>query len=345
MKAKLNRRKQQVLEAVVEDHISTAEPVSSRTIARKYHLGVSSATIRNEMADLEDYGLIEQPHTSAGRIPSQWGYRYYVDRLMQKSRLSGREEMLMKSLFARKAQELAAIIQQTIKIVTQFTDYLVFLSGPQLEHAALHQIRFVPLSPEKSLLIIVAESGWVESKMIDLPAPLSEEELERVEKVFNTYLRGLTFSQIKRTIFLSIYNELTRQRQLIDYALDIIESVFNKESEETLYLGGTRNILKQPEYKDIKQVRRLMDLVEGESILRTILMETQDPGINIRIGRENKYDEVQNCSVVTAVYTLGGNTVGAFGLLGPVRMNYTRAIAVVEYITQTLSDVLSQPGI
>ncbi len=341
---KLNQRKQKVLEAVVEDHIATAEPVSSRTIARKYKLGVSPATIRNEMADLEEAGLIEQPHTSAGRIPSQKGYRYYVDRLMRKGHLTDREKSTITSIFAQQARELVDIVQRTIKIVSQCTDYLVFLSGPQLENAALHKVRFISLAPGKAMLVIVSENGWVENKLIDLPVAVSQEELEQVERVFNNYFRGLTFPQITRAILKSVYDELSRQRLLIDLALDIIESVLKQESEDALYLGGTRNILKQPEYRDIQQVRKLLDLIEEQSVLRTILAETQNIGITVRIGRENKFDQVQNCSVVTATYTMGGNTVGAFGLLGPVRMNYARAIALVEFITQTLSNALTGSG-
>lgn len=343
---KLNQRKQQVLEAIVEDHIITAEPVSSRTIARKYRLGVSPATIRNEMADLEEMGLIEQPHTSAGRIPSQQGYRYYVDRLMRKGKLNVREENMIRSVFAQQARELAMIVQQTIKLVSQLTDYLVFLSGPQLEHTALRQVRFIPLANEdacdKSLLVIVSETGWVESKVIDLPSPVSPEELEHISNVFNTHFRGLTFSQITRAILKSVYNELSKQRQFIDLALDIIESVMERETEDALYLGGTRNILKQPEYRDVQQVRRLLDLVEEENILRTILMDARNDGVTVKIGKENGYEAIQDCSVVTAVYTLGGNVVGSFGLLGPVRMNYARAIAVAEHITRALSEALER---
>ncbi|HAA89619.1 MAG: Heat-inducible transcription repressor hrcA [Thermoanaerobacterales bacterium 50_218] len=339
---KLSKRKQQILEAIVEVHIATAEPVGSRTIARKYKLGVSPATIRNEMADLEEMGLIEQPHTSAGRIPSQQGYRYYVDQLMQKGSLTEKEENLIKAVFARQVRELATLIQDTIKLVTQLTDYLVFLSGPQLENATFHQIRFLQLAPQKALLVVMAESGWVESKVVDLPVPVTPEELEQITQVFNSYFRGLTFSQITRTMLRGVYDELTRKRQLIDLTLEIIETLLTKESAEGLYLGGARNILKQPEYRDIRRVRELLDLIEGEEVLKSLLMETQPTGINVRIGKENKFQEVEDCSVVTAVYTFGGNVVGAVGLLGPMRMDYARAIAVIEYITHALSEVLTR---
>ncbi len=326
----------------MEVHIATAEPVGSRTIARKYQLGVSPATIRNEMADLEEMGLIEQPHTSAGRIPSQQGYRYYVDQLMQKGSLTEKEESLIKAVFARQVRELATLIQDTIKLVTQLTDYLVFLSGPQLENGAFNQIRFLQLAPQKALLVVMAESGWVESKVVDLPVPVTPEELEQIAQVFNSYFRGLTFSQITRTVLRGVYDELTRKRQLIDLTLEIIETLLTRESGEGLYLGGARNILKQPEYRDIRRVRELLDLIEGEEVLKSLLMETSPAGINVKIGKENKFQEVEECSVVTAVYTFGGNVVGAVGLLGPMRMDYARAIAVIEYITQALSEVLTR---
>lgn len=339
---KLNLRKQQVLEAIVEDHIATAEPVSSRTIARKYRLGVSPATIRNEMADLEEIGLIEQPHTSAGRVPSQQGYRYYVDWLMRRSQLSEYEEKLIRSVFGRKAREVVETVQQVIKMASQLTDYLVFLSGPQLEYSPLHRVRFVPLAPGKALLVIVAETGWVENKLIDLPAGANVEEMERVELVFNTYFRGLTFPQITRTILQSVYDELARQRQLVDLAMEVIESVLNSESGDALYLGGTRNILKQPEYQDVHQVHRLLNLVEEEGVLRNLLDDARENGVTVKIGKENRNDQVHDCSVITASYSIAGSRVGAFGLLGPMRMDYARAIALVEYITQVLSEVLTR---
>jgi heat-inducible transcriptional repressor len=343
MSLNLNQRKQQVLEAVVEDHIITAEPVSSRTIARKYQLGVSPATIRNEMADLEEMGLIEQPHTSSGRIPSQQGYRYYVDRLMRKSELTTDEEGQIHTIFARQASELSLVVQHAIKLVTQLTDYLVFFSGPQLEHTALQQVRLIPVAPERALMVIVSETGWVENKFVDFDFPVTAEDLEQVAGVLNDHFRGLTFSQITRTVLRSVYQELTKQRLLLDYVLEIMESLARHEYTDGLYLGGTRNVLKQPEYRDIQQVRKLLDLVEGEQTLREILHETTSEGITVRIGRENRHDQVQDCGVITAVYLLGGNIVGAMGLLGPVRMNYARASSIVDYIAQSLSDYLSGP--
>jgi len=341
MSLNLNLRKQQVLEAVVEDHIVTAEPVSSRTIARKYQLGVSPATIRNEMADLEELGLIEQPHTSSGRIPSQQGYRYYVDRLMRRSGLTTDEEGQIHTVFDRQARELALVVQHAIRLVTQLTDYLVFFSGPQLEHTALQQVRLIPVAPERALMVIVSETGWVENKFMDFDFPVSGDDLEQVAGVLNEHFRGLTFSQITRTVLRSVYQELTKQRLLLDYVLEIMESLAKCDPADGLYLGGARNVLKQPEYQDVQQVRKLLDLVEGEQTLREILHETTGEGITVRIGRENRQDQVQDCGVVTAVYLLGGNIAGAMGILGPVRMNYARASTIVDYIAQSLSGYLS----
>lgn len=337
----LNARKRQVLEAIVEGYIETAEPVSSRTIARKYRLGVSPATIRNEMADLEEMGLIEQPHTSAGRIPSQPGYRYYVDKLMRKGRLTTREEKLIRAIFAQKARVMAKLIQQTIKTVRQLTDYLVLLSGPQLEYAALKQVKLIPLHPEKTLMVIIAETGWVGSRVIDLPSGVAVEDLQHIENILNTYFSGLTFPQVSRTILDDVHDELIRQRQVIDRILEIIEAALQEESGEAFYLGGTQNILKQPEYRDINELRNLLNLIEEGDTLRTILLDTGPHEVTVKIGKELKCELAKNYSVVTAVYTMGGNAVGAFGLLGPVRMDYARAVAIVEYITQTLSEVLT----
>jgi heat-inducible transcriptional repressor len=338
----INKRKRQVLEAIVESHIATAEPVSSRSIARKYRLGVSSATIRNEMSDLEELGLIEQPHTSAGRIPSQSGYRYYVDRLMKKSNLTSQEEKIIGAIFAQKAKAINNIIQRTIKTVTQLTDYLVLLSWPQLENAAFKKIKVLPLTPEQSLVVIMTETGWVESKIIDLPSGMTSDALERIENVLNTYFQGLTFPQISRTILHSVYDELLKQRKLLDRIMGIVEAVLQENADEGVFLGGAYNILKQPEYSDIAAVRNLMSFIEEESILRAILQKTNPSEVTVRIGREINYDPAAKYSVVSAVYSIGGNVVGSIGLLGPMRMDYARAIAIIEYITDTLSEALSK---
>lgn len=338
----LNARKQQVLEAIVESHIVTAEPVSSRTIARKYRLGVSPATIRNEMSDLEEMGLIEQPHTSAGRVPSQPGYRYYVDKLMKKSSLTSREEKIVRAIFAQRAKALANIIQRTIKTVTQLTDYLVLLSGPQLEKAALRKIKTLPLTSKEALVVIMTESGWVESKVVDLPSGMTAEDLEHLENVLNTYFQGLTFPQISRTILHNVYDELIKQRRVLDRIMEIVEAVLEDNEDDVIYLGGAQNILKQPEYSDIEEARNLMSFIEEDDILRKILKKTNPDEITVRIGREINYDPAAGYSVVSAVYSMGGNIVGAIGLLGPMRMDYAKSIAVVEYITDVLSDVLSR---
>ncbi len=338
----INIRKQQVLEAIVESHIATAEPVSSRSIARKYRLGVSSATIRNEMSDLEELGLIEQPHTSAGRIPSQSGYRYYVDRLMKNSSLTTQEKRIISSMFAQKAKAINNLIQRTIKTVTHLTDYLVLLSWPQLENAALKKIKVLPLTPDQSLMVIMTETGWVESKVIDLPSGMTSDSLERIENVLNTHFQGLTFPQISRTILHSVYDELLKQRKLLDRIMGIVEAVLQENADEGIFLGGAYNILKQPEYSDIAAVRNLMSFIEEESILRSILQKTNPTEVTVKIGKEINYDPAAKYSVVSAVYSIGGNVVGSIGLLGPMRMDYARAIAIIEYITGTLSETLSK---
>jgi heat-inducible transcriptional repressor len=197
------------------------------------------------------------------------------------------------------------------------------------------------VAPERALMVIVSETGWVENKFVDFAFPVTVEDLEQVARVLNDHFRGLTFSQITRTVLKSVYQELTKQRLLLDYVLEIMESLYSSECADGLYLGSTRNILKQPEYRDVQQVCKLLDLVEGEQILRQILHETTGEGITVRIGRENRHDQVQDCSVVSAVYLLGGNVMGAMGMLGPVRMNYARASAIVDYIAHSLSEYLS----
>jgi len=338
----LDLRKQQVLEAIVECHIETAEPVSSRSIARKYNLGVSPATIRNEMADLEEIGLIKQPHTSAGRVPSQKGYRYYVDKLMKKAELTPREEKTIRAIFAKKVKVLADLIQCTLKAVTELTDYLVFLSGPYFENDVLKKIKIVQLMPGKALLVIMAETGWVHSKAMDLSSDIGTDDLAYIELVLNRYFQGLTFKQITRTVLNAVYNELIKYRKTINNILEIMEMVLQEEMKENLYLGGTNRILKQPEYSDIEEVRNLMNFIEKEENLRMILQDADPYKVTVKIGEEIKSEQASKYSAVTAVYKLGGNIMGVLGLLGPMRMDYARAMTVVEHMTDALSEALSE---
>lgn len=338
----MDERKQKVLLAIIQDYIATAEPVGSRTISRKYELGVSPATIRNEMADLEEQGYIEQPHTSAGRVPSQLGYRYYVDCLMQKKRLTGEEEKIILSGYRKKNREVAQVLKQTNSIVSSMTNCAAMVTGPQFGRSAFKHIQLVPLETGRTLVVVVLENGIVQNKLIEVPEGITEQDLYQITQVLNAKLRGMTLANIKMTLIKEIYAELSKHQYIFDAAMDLIQESLHINPEDKVYLAGTLNMLNQPEFRDIDKIKTLLSLLEQDDILREVLTdgEAREDGISVKIGSENKLAGLETCSMITATYQVDGRVIGSIGVLGPTRMEYDKTVSIVEFMTQHLSNIL-----
>ena len=336
----LNSRQQKILLAIINEYIDTAEPVGSRTIARKYKLGVSPATIRNEMADLEDMGFIEQPHTSAGRVPSERGYRYYVDYLMQKYKLSPEEEDLIRQEYTRKARDIGLLLQRTGQLLSQLTQCAAVVQSPRIETGPFKHIQLIALGEGRALLVLVTESGIIQHRLIDLPATITGSDLAAISGVLNAKLSGQTFETIRFTLIKEIYLELTRHRHVLDLVLEVLRSSLVPGAEDKIYLGGLFNILNQPEFHKIEKVKTLLSLLEQESLLMTLLAQLSKPGVNVRIGGEISCEAIQDCSMVIATYGVGGQPAGSLGVLGPIRMDYAKVISIVDCLTENLSIAL-----
>ena len=334
---KLDARKQKVLEAIVIDYIATAEPVGSRTIARKYNLGVSPATIRNEMADLEEMGLIEQPHTSAGRIPSDTGYRYYVDCLMKRAIIAEEVQALIERAFQTKIKQLEDLIQIVGKVLSQITNCTALVLAPQIGKSTLQLIQLMLIEPGKALVVIVTDSGRIENKVLEIPENLTKEDLELVSKILNDKFKGISLNEWKQIMLRDLYSQLITQKKVLTLILELIDTILTVDNEDKVYLGGTLNILNQPEFKDVTKVRNLFELLEKEDVLRELLKDNSGDEVTVRIGTENKYEVMQDCSIITATYRLNGEVIGTIGVLGPTRMHYSKAVSIVEYLTQVLS--------
>lgn len=339
----LDDRKKKVLEAIVKDYIATAEPVGSRTIARKYNLGVSSATIRNEMADLEEMGLIEQPHTSAGRIPSDKGYRLFVDCLMKKQNPSSLEEAFALEILQKKRREVEEMIQETSRVLSRISSYtsLALIKGSSLSQ--IEHLQLISIGPRKAVLVAVDQNGSVEHQSLELQEWLTEGDIQSINSVLNRELKRISSNRLTRTVLESIAGQLNRYRDILDQIIGILEAGNESRSGEKVYLGGTLNILNQPEFCDVTRLRSLLGLLEEESFVRNILLDNNDTrGLTVRIGGENKIAEIQDCSLVTATYEVNGSVIGKIGLLGPTRMDYARAIGLIEFMSTMLSEFLEQ---
>ncbi|NLW06851.1 MAG: heat-inducible transcription repressor HrcA [Clostridia bacterium] len=340
---RMDERKQKVLAAIVQDYIIGGEPVGSRSIARRYNLGVSPATIRNEMADLEEMGLLEQPHTSAGRIPSDYGYRYYVDCLMAPEELTAAEKEYIQRRYKQKMHEFEQMLEETARLISEMTAYTAVALGPNQKKAYLEQVQILPVQLSgKALLIAVTSTGLVEHRLFTIPDNTTEEDLQRLSKYLNDSLQGKVVEDIHRSILQDLYQEVIDQRELCNQVLEILRQVLALEGSKKIYLEGAFNILSQPEFKDLERVKKLLAFLEKEDALRRVFASTPEKGLSIRIGQENKHEGIDRCTVVTIDYNVEGKVAGKLGLLGPTRMQYSRVISVMNCIADCLSRSLQQ---
>ena len=340
----LNERKKKVLLAIIRDYISTAEPVGSRTISKKYELGVSPATIRNEMADLEESGLIEQPHTSAGRIPSDLGYRYYVDYLMQKEELTDAQKKVIWEKIKNTSLEIDSILRCAGQLLSDLTDYAAMITVQSIkEKSVIKHIQLISMTPELVMVVVVLDTGAVYHRIIKVPETVTQEELNHVSFVLNSKLSKLDLEYVKPTLIKDIYMELSRYKFFLDFILDLFQQGMSDSNKASrVYMGGIYNILGQPEFRDVERVRALLELLEKEEILTKILMENQNKELSVRIGVENTEEQMKECSIVAATYYLGDEAIGTIGVLGPTRMEYAKVVAVVEHLASVLNTVLSK---
>lgn len=337
----LEERKKKVLEAIILDYIATAEPVGSRTITKKYDLGVSPATIRNEMADLEDMGLIEQPHTSAGRIPSQIGYRYYVDYLMEKENLTNEIKKYIRKNLREEIKAKEDMIRRALRLLSQISRHTALMIVSAFSQNIVSHIQLLPVSDHRMVLILVLDNGHVEHQIIELKTALSEGEIAELTEMLRQAVCGKTVEQWRRLSVESVRTQWEGQVLLLKEILDVIEDALTVEYERKLYLSGTLNIMDQPEFKDVDKVRQVLALLEEQRMMEDLMLKMDEGdrrAISIRIGTENEYESLAACSLVTATYHIHGRMMGRIGLLGPTRMDYSRNIGLLDFISKYLSE-------
>lgn len=336
----LDARKMRILQAVIDDYILTAAPVGSRTIAKNTDIGLSSATIRNEMSDLEEMGFLEQPHTSAGRVPSDKAYRLYVNSIMHRAMLTNDEMAVIRDHYSQRFSDVDEIIKQTASVLSSITKYTSMVLTPRLHAARLKYIHLVPLNDNKALLVIVTEAGLARDFLIRMPKDLGECELEKLSRLLNARLANHRFDEINAMCFGKLAGDLAEERSYLDAVLTSLQGSMD-EGARRVELAGTKNILSYPEYNDVERARALMDTIEKKDLLYRILLGRGDVEFTVTIGAENENTEMRNCSVVTAKYRVGNEPIGSFGIIGPTRMNYARVIAVMNQIGMSLSELLT----
>lgn len=336
-----NERQKRILQAVTVDYISTAEPVGSRTIARKYNLGVSPATIRNEMYELEEAGYLEQPHTSAGRIPSDLGYRFFVDVLMEPYAVDQRQATSIRSGLMQQVQELTDLLHQTARLLAHLTQYTTILIGPIRAKRVFKSLVFVGVDQYHVLAVLVTEPNFVENVLIELTELTSTEELDALGVTLAEILQGQDLSRLSFTMHQQI-KSLVPQKPLYEGLMRLFFANQDPRAENIIIEGATL-LLEQPEFMDIAKVKNFLRAMEGKEVLVNILTEdTNARGLRVKIGKENRIGEFQECSLVTATYEYAGEIVGTLGVLGPTRLDYAKATAMVSLLSQILSEQLDE---
>jgi heat-inducible transcriptional repressor len=337
----LSERQRLILNAIVDNYIHSAEPVGSRTISKREDIGFSSATIRNEMADLEELGYLEQPHTSAGRVPSTKGYRFYVDNLIKPQKLSDQELFKLKQLFAERIHHFEQVFEYTAQILSHMTNYTAIALGPEIFEHRLKHIQIVPLNETQAVAIIVTHTGRVENKLLDLPFGVHPGEIEKLVNILNSKLTDVPLWQLRQRLYQEIAGEMRRHVEQYEEMLQILETSLSKEESERVYLRGATKIMDQPEFRDVNKVKDILELLEQNDQL-IHLLGTPGDGLQIRIGQENQLEAMKECSIITTSYYLDGKPVGMVGILGPTRMEYGKVISVLNYLAEGLSRMLTE---
>ncbi|CAH0119644.1 MULTISPECIES: heat-inducible transcriptional repressor HrcA [unclassified Paenibacillus] len=337
----LTERQRMILTAIVDDYIRSAEPVGSRSISKRGEVGFSPATIRNEMSDLEELGFLEQPHTSAGRIPSHRGYRYYVDHLVKFGEIDEEDLNLMKSFFAEKISAMEQLIQHAAAILSNMTKYTSIVLGPEVFDTSLRHFQLLPLSEHTAVAIIVTNTGHVENKTLTLPAGVSASELEKIANILNHRLTGVPLYKLKSKLINEVGREMRKYVSHYEELIDVVEQALEGGGDHRVFLSGATNMLNQPEFRDVDKVKTILDLLEETPTITKIISSVPD-GIQVRIGTENNHQAFNNCSLITATYTVEGKTMGTIGILGPTRMEYGKVLGLLNYLSKDLTIVLER---
>jgi heat-inducible transcriptional repressor len=338
----LTQREKAVLQSLINYYIATARPVGSRLLANKHKLGISPATIRNTMQDLEEMDLITHPHTSAGRVPTDKGYRVYVDTLLEPEELTDFEEEQIKSEILIDYAAVENLLEQTSRVLGMISNQLGVTIAPRFDQGILTHIDLIPVAEKKILVVLAVKHGLVRTILLEAESNLKTEALEKTASILNERLCGLTLGEIKTSMEQRLREASTADPKLIRLFLESSENLLNFPEAEQMHLGGTTNIVDQPEFKDKEKLRSLIELIEEKRLLAEMVSARGiKDGITITIGKEIERGEMQSCSLVTSSYN-AGKVSGTIGIIGPTRMKYAKLVSLVDYTAKLLSDILSR---
>ncbi|MBQ7235731.1 MAG: heat-inducible transcription repressor HrcA [Clostridia bacterium] len=337
---KLSERKRKILQLVVDDYISTAQPVSSKSITEKYLTNLSSATVRSELAGLEEMGFLTQLHTSSGRVPSVEAYKLYVSELMDKSKLTTKELGVIKSAFKDHADNLETVVQNAVKVISDLTDYTSVGYTSHSEKDKIVKIDIFRYKQNQALLLIVTENTLIRDKFIGIPESMTDAQITEASNMLHKLFVGKEFGEIIKLGDV-ITEEFSGYREIFDSVMTAIEEYIS-EKHAGVIMEGEGKILNHPEYNDSEKVKNFLSVVTSKNKLAGLLADESDNiEINIKIGGENGKEMPDDCSLVTATYSASGVKIGTYGVIGPLRMDYQKVVSVLEGVGKILEDILT----
>jgi len=337
----MDARKFRILQAIIDDYILTAIPVGSRTISKKYEMGLSSATIRNEMSDLEELGYLDQPHVSAGRIPSIKAYRLYVDQLLKTGKIQGDDVESIRQHFSDRSGKMEDVINRAAQVLSSITHYTSLVMSPKGGELSIRNLQLVPVSNMSALLVIVTDGGIVRDSVIHVDSDLDADALYSISRMLTERLSGHTLADAQ-ALLRTMVREFAEKRMVLSGISDLVADVESQQLKGKLAFGGTSNILNFPEYSDVEKAKTFLSMLETKDSLMQLLEQHQSMAFTVRIGPETGMPELKDCSLVTATYSLGDHTHGTIGVIGPTRMQYGRVLSVLSAMGEQLTRLLTQ---
>ncbi|MBQ2250094.1 MAG: heat-inducible transcription repressor HrcA [Lachnospiraceae bacterium] len=341
----LDARKEKILKAIIQTYLETGEPVGSRTISKYSDLKLSSATIRNEMSDLEEMGYIIQPHTSAGRIPSDKGYRFYVDQIIREKESQVNE---MQEIMIQRVDRVEILLKQMAQILAVNTNYATMISGPTSHLTKLKFIQLSKVEEKKLLIVVVVEGNIIRNSFVNLEEDLTNEDVLNLNILLNNSLNGLTIQEINLGMISKLKEQAGIHRQVVELVLnEVSEAIQAQDADLQIYTSGATNIFKYPELSDTQKASQLLNTLEQKELLKGLFDDKQlpavsDPQIQVYIGDETPIQSMKDCSVVTANYVLGDGLRGTIGIIGPKRMDYEKVVGTLRTLVSQLNDTFNQ---
>ena len=332
----MDERKKKILRAIVDEYIETAQPVSSNTIVQKYEPNISSATVRNDMAELEKIGFLEKTHTSSGRVPSAKGYRVYVDELLKYDDLSKEEIKYIGKQLETRVNQLEDLTKITMNTISEITHYTTVSVGPQSSKQKIEEIKFVMLGERMLMAIIMTDIGMIKETIIKFDEDVSQEQIDTLGKIFNKKLKGEPLEKIDKPLEEYIVNELHYNINIIKTIIEEIQKML--ERDDNVFTEGRNKNYDLPEFKSLETARNFANVLDEKDVMLDVLNSEDEKDIQVYIGDENENEELKDFSIVTFKHSVGNKDLGTIGIIGPKRMNYSKVISVMKYISKMLND-------